>query len=127
VSDNSVLKAASYDTKQVLQNPMFEIDPSLGSVLALEVDFQDKIWMAFEDTLLVLNQEFIELSRFDTQKGRGYNEISIPNCPTICFCSNKVELAWYENNYQISIINTKSMEVMRKVNNIVKNSKAYLF
>lgn len=123
INKKLVVKGASYHENRVMETPTYQLSSADSPILGFEIDFQDKVWIAMREKCIVLDQELNKLKEYPVKKGRSHTEISLPSPRTssLSLSNNQVHIAWYQSNFRVLVINSKTLEIAHILRGLVKN------
>lgn len=78
----------------------------------MDIDYQSRLWVAYEFGLIVLNKDFEEIQIFALENEYRFNEINKPgqHCSILIMNDAKTFVYWLKDNDQIIKINIRNFE-----------------
>lgn len=117
---------APLDSDDNLENFSFRFKKQPKEIFGLEVDYENKIWVASESKLVVLNQKLRKKKEFLVEDDMSYSDISLPDerFVSLRMNFNKLRAIWFRGNQGIITYDTKKMEPIAIVKSVVNLSKS---
>lgn len=88
------------------------------------MDYDNKIWIALEKKLVIIDSEFNLVKEILINKAHQFNSLNKPEATkhTLKVSFDRMKIMWYKSNYEVVMFNAKTLQVEASNSNIVKTA-----
>lgn len=125
VEDTGKIQLVSIPDQCIVPSLFYQLPEGEHTVLGMELDFQNKLWVSTVSHLYVINEDFKLVRSYEVEKSRTLNAISSPDQFTsnLCLSFDRMKVLWYKSNYELIQIHTKTLEILTTTKGVVKTGK----